>query len=237
MGSYGPTEPDLWLVGKIPLRTWQDCRSTSDWKRRTHTYNDLVELLIKLDFEMENDSHMEKFLKRHLGKGAHPTPDRGESRGSKTPTFVHLQCKCVMPLCLFITTNHNLLAGKYIFSYFPLVLWWPPVSNFKGKREFFLASPWVQHLFKISYNNPNIGKMALQQGSRQVLLSHTRHLQLPLRSLVSLGPLWLGRASEWACQFMCAQPSPSNWQKSVQYAKPNAGYDQGTLSGGSMNLL
>ena len=29
---------------------------------------------------------MEKFLKRHLGKVANPVPDRGDSRGSKTPT-------------------------------------------------------------------------------------------------------------------------------------------------------
>ena len=78
---------------------------------------------------------------------------------------------------------------------------------------------------------------ALHQGGRQVLLSHKRHLQLPLRSLASLGKLWLGRGLEWACQLMCAQPSPSNWQNAVQYAKPNAGYDQNTLSGVSMNLL
>ena len=142
-----------------------------------------------------------------------------------------------MPSGIFITTKANLLAGKYTFSYSPLVLWWPPLSQFKGKREFFLASPRLQHLFKISYNIPNIGKKALHQGSRQVLLSHKRHLQLPLRSLASLGQLWLGRGLEWACQFMCAQPSPSKWQNAVQYAKPNAGYDQETLSRVSMNLL
>ena len=105
------------------------------------------------------------------------------------------------------------------------------------KGEFFLPSSWLQHLFKISYNIPNIGKKALHQGSRQVLLSHKRHLQLPLRSLASLGQLWLGRGLEWACQFMCAQPSPSNWPNTVQYAKRNARYDQETLSGASTNLL
>ena len=89
----------------------------------------------------------------------------------------------------------------------------------------------------MSYNIPNIGRKALHQGSCQIVLSHKRHLQLPLRSLASLGQLWLGRGLEWACQFMCAQPSPSNWQNAMQYAKPNAGYDQGTLSGVSMNLL
>ena len=77
----------------------------------------------------------------------------------------------------------------------------------------------------------------LNQGSHQVLLSLKRHIQLPLRSLASLGQLWLGVGLEWACQFMCSQPSPSKWQNAVQYAKHNAGYDQGTLSGVSMNLL
>ena len=142
-----------------------------------------------------------------------------------------------MPLGLFITTKANLLARKYTFSYSLLVLWWPPLSHSKGKREFFLASPWLQHLFTISYSIPNIGRKALHQGSCQVLLSHKRHLQIPLHSLAFLGQLWLGRGLEWACQFICAQPSPSNWQNAVQYAKPNAGCDQGTLSGVSVNLL
>ena len=121
-----------------------------------------------------------------------------------------------MPLGLFITTKANLLAEKYTFSYSPPVLWWPPLSHFQAKREFFLTSPWLQHLFKISYNIPNIGRKALHQGSLQVLLSHKRHLQLPLRSLASLQQSWLGRGSEWACQFMCAQPYPSEWQNAVQ---------------------
>ena len=43
-------------------------------------------LLIELALLSANDSHMQKFLKRHMGKGANPTPDRDELRGSKTPT-------------------------------------------------------------------------------------------------------------------------------------------------------
>ena len=117
------------------------------------------------------------------------------------------------------------------------MLWWRPLSHLKRKREFFLTSPWLQHLFKISYNIPNIGKKALRQGSPQFLLSHNRDLQFPLHSLVSLGQLSLGRVLEWTCHFMCAYTSPSKWQNAVQYAKPNAAYDQGTLSGVSVNLL
>ena len=67
VGSSGPTKPHLWLVSKIPARTWGDCRTTSERKSRTHMYDDMVDLLIELALERENDSHMEKFLKRHLG--------------------------------------------------------------------------------------------------------------------------------------------------------------------------
>ena len=86
MGSYGATEPHLWLMSKIPTHTWDDCRTTSERKSPTHTYDDLVDLLIKLALERENDSHMEKFLKKHLGRGGTPTPERAEGKGPKNPT-------------------------------------------------------------------------------------------------------------------------------------------------------
>ena len=142
-----------------------------------------------------------------------------------------------MPSGLSITTKPNLLAGNYTLFYSRLVMLWPPLSHSKGKKEFFLTSPWLQHLFKISYNIPNIGKKALPQGSAQFLCSHNRHLQVPLRSLALLGQLWLGRGLEWACQSTCAYTSPSKRQNAVQFAKPNAEYSQGTLSGVSLNLL
>ena len=86
VGSYGATQPHLWLMNKIPQRTWDDCRSTSERKSRTHSYDELVDLLFELPLERENDSHMEKFLKKHLGRGGNPTPERGEGKGPKNPT-------------------------------------------------------------------------------------------------------------------------------------------------------
>ena len=86
VGSYGATEPHLWLMSKIPVRTWEDCRATSERKGRTHSYNKLVDLLIELALETENDSNMQKFLKKHLGRGGTPTPERGEGKGPKNPT-------------------------------------------------------------------------------------------------------------------------------------------------------
>ena len=45
-----------------------------------------MDLLIELALERENDSHMEKFLKKHLERGGTPTPERGEGKGHKNPT-------------------------------------------------------------------------------------------------------------------------------------------------------
>ena len=63
VGSHGATEPYLWLMSKIPSRTWDDCRTTSGRKNRTHRYDDLVDLLIELALERGNDL---KFLTKHL---------------------------------------------------------------------------------------------------------------------------------------------------------------------------
>ena len=86
VGSYGATEPHLWLMSKIPQRTWDDCRATSERKSRTHSYNDLVDLLVELALERENDSHMEKFLNKQKGRGGTPTPKRGDGKGPENPT-------------------------------------------------------------------------------------------------------------------------------------------------------
>ena len=64
--SYGPTEPHLWLVGKIPPKTWDDCRETSVRNAQTHSYDDPVHLLIQLAMERESDSRMDKYLRKHL---------------------------------------------------------------------------------------------------------------------------------------------------------------------------
>ena len=86
VGSYGGTEPHLWRMSKIPQRTWDDCRATSERKSRTHSYDELVDLLIELALERENDSQMEKFLQKHLGRGGTPTPKRGEEKRPGNPT-------------------------------------------------------------------------------------------------------------------------------------------------------
>ena len=107
-----------------------------------------------------------------------------------------------MPLGISKTTKAYLVAWKYTFSYSPLVLWWQPRSHFKEKGYSSLPAYGFSIFFKIPYDFPNTVKMALHQGSRQLLPCCNRHLQPPLRSEASLGRLWLGRGLEWACKVM-----------------------------------
>ena len=81
--SFRPTKPDLWLVGKIPTRTWENCRETSKRKPQTHSYDDLVDLFIALPMERENDSHMDKYLRKHLRRET-PT-EKAPGGGSPQP--------------------------------------------------------------------------------------------------------------------------------------------------------
>ena len=74
VGSYGATEPHLWLMSKIPQRTWDDCRSTSERKSRTHWYDELVDLLIELALERENDSQIGEIPPEAFGSRWHPYP-------------------------------------------------------------------------------------------------------------------------------------------------------------------
>ena len=92
--SYGPTEPHLWLVGKMPPRTWENCRETSEGKSRMHSYDDLVDLLIELAMEREIDPHMDRYLRKHLpretpaekapeGRSPQPNSNLGKGRGGQ----------------------------------------------------------------------------------------------------------------------------------------------------------
>ena len=92
--SYGPTEPHFWLVGKIPTRTWDNSGETSERKARTHSYDDLVDLLSELAMERENNSHMDKYLCKHLrretpagkspgGRSSQPHCNPGKGRGGR----------------------------------------------------------------------------------------------------------------------------------------------------------
>ena len=77
--SYGRTEQHLWLAGKIPTRKRDNCRVTSEKKNRTHSYDDLVDLLIELAMQRENDFH--KYLRKHLRR---KTPAE-KSPGGRSP--------------------------------------------------------------------------------------------------------------------------------------------------------
>ena len=97
--SYGPTEPHLCFVGKIPPKTWENCTKTSESKTCTHSYDDLIDLLIELAMERENDSHMDNYVRKHLrretfadsnlgGRSSQPHFNPGKGRGGQ---LKHLQ--------------------------------------------------------------------------------------------------------------------------------------------------
>ena len=100
--SYGPTEPHLWLGGKIPPQTRDDCREMSKRKARTHSYNDLVDLLIEVAMGRENDPHMDIYLRKHLrrespaaknpgGSCPHPHSNPGKGRGGQLKHMTETQ--------------------------------------------------------------------------------------------------------------------------------------------------
>ena len=61
------------MIAALPLRG----------KAGPHSYDELVDLLIELALERENDSNMEKFLRKHLGRNGTPTPKRGKGKRPK----------------------------------------------------------------------------------------------------------------------------------------------------------
>ena len=83
--SYGATEPHLWLMSKIPLRTWDDCRATSERKSRTHSYDELVDLLIELALERENDSTWRNFSRSTWVEVVPLPPNVAKGKGLKIP--------------------------------------------------------------------------------------------------------------------------------------------------------
>ena len=72
--AHGAYEPHaLWAYrassvarGENSPKTWKNCRETSERKSWTHSYDDLVDLSIELATERENDTHMDKYLRKHL---------------------------------------------------------------------------------------------------------------------------------------------------------------------------
>ena len=80
--------------GKVSSRTGEKCRETSERKSRTHSYDDLVDLLIESAMERENDSHMDKRMRKHLrretpaekspgGRLPQPHSNPGNGRGEQ----------------------------------------------------------------------------------------------------------------------------------------------------------
>ena len=79
-------------MGKIPPKTWENCRGPSERKSGAHSYDDLVDLLIEMAMEREKHSHMDDYLRKHLqsetptkkapgGRLPEPQSNPGKGRG------------------------------------------------------------------------------------------------------------------------------------------------------------
>ena len=101
--SYGPSEPRFLLVGKMSPKTRDNSTDTSEMKRRTHSYDDLIYRMIELAVERENDSHMDKYIRKHLrsetpfernarGRSSQPNPNYGNGRGGQLKNMQETPC-------------------------------------------------------------------------------------------------------------------------------------------------
>ena len=92
--SYGHTEPHLWLVENNPSNTLENCRETSKRKAGTYFYDDLVDLLMELAMKRENNSTMDKYVRKYLrreipaergvgGRSPQPHSNPGKGRGGQ----------------------------------------------------------------------------------------------------------------------------------------------------------
>ena len=82
------TEKLLLLTRKIQKKTWIGCRSTVEGKAKTHTYQDLADLLEELALERISDQHVEgeceaqlNFLKvgnKNKDRNQDPRPEVGQ---------------------------------------------------------------------------------------------------------------------------------------------------------------
>ena len=82
------TEKLLLLTRKIQKKTWTECRSTVERKAKTHTYQDLADLLEELALERISDQHVEgereaqlNFLKggkKNKNQNQEPPPEAGQ---------------------------------------------------------------------------------------------------------------------------------------------------------------
>ena len=81
-------------MGRIPPKTWENCRETFDRKSGTHSYDDLVDLLIESAMKRENDSHKDMYLRKNLrretpavkgpgGRLLQPHTNPGKGRGGQ----------------------------------------------------------------------------------------------------------------------------------------------------------
>ena len=83
-GSYGSDELIFWLVAKLPLELWDECRSMAERKARALNYEDLSVVLLELALEKESDQHLNAYRPGGGGSGSHGKGYQGPRPGQRT---------------------------------------------------------------------------------------------------------------------------------------------------------
>ena len=100
LGSFASTTPHAGLMSKIAPKTWDDCRSNIDGKRRTHNYDSFVKLLLELVFERVNDAHMNEYFRINLG--TNPPPPQRMINGDVVRAMKALRLFAPWKVCLVL---------------------------------------------------------------------------------------------------------------------------------------
>ena len=83
-GSYGSDELLFWLVAKLPLELWNECRGTAERKARALIYQDLSVLLLELAVDKERDQQRNAYRPGGGGSGSHGRGYQGTRPGQGT---------------------------------------------------------------------------------------------------------------------------------------------------------
>ena len=93
-GSYSRDDLLFWLVAKLLLELWDECRSTAERKARSLRYEDPCVLLLELALEKESDQHLNNYRPGGGGSGSHGKGYQGSRPGQgSAPKHAHA---CIM---------------------------------------------------------------------------------------------------------------------------------------------
>ena len=83
-GSYSSDDLLFWLLAKLPVELWDECRSTAERKARALHYEDLCVLLLELALEKGSNQHLNNYRPGGGGSGSQGKGYQGSRPGQGT---------------------------------------------------------------------------------------------------------------------------------------------------------